>query len=191
MNDERKHGGAPLGPPAVVVMGVAGCGKSAIGARLAARLGYRFIEGDRLHPPENVARMSSGLPLTDQLRRGWLDRIGEEMAASGSAGEGVIAACSALKRIYRDRLRMRMPGTLFVYLRIDPETARRRVAGRAGHFMPASLVDSQFADLQPPEPDENALTLDGALPVKELVEQAARAVAARGGARGSFAGEGA
>ncbi len=183
MNDERKHGGVPLGPPAVVVMGVAGCGKSAIGARLATRLGYRFIEGDRLHPPENVARMSSGLPLTDELRRGWLDRIGEEMAASGSAGGGVIAACSALKRIYRDRLRMRMPGTLFVYLRIDPETARRRVAGRAGHFMPASLVDSQFADLQPPDQDENAITLHGALPVKELVEQAVKALRERAGAQ--------
>lgn len=171
-------------------MGVAGCGKSVIGALLASRLGARFIEGDELHPPENVARMASGLPLTDELRRGWLDRIGAEIAASTRHGEAVIAACSALKRIYRDRLRGYAPDILFIYPEIDAVTARARVANRKGHFMPASLVDSQFNTLQPPQPDEDALTLDGLLPVKELVEQAARAVAARRGARGFFAGDG-
>ena len=106
--------------PVVVVMGVAGCGKSVIGAGVAARLGCRFIEGDQLHPPENVERMASGLPLTDALRAGWLDRIGAELAASVSRGEAVVAACSALKRIYRDRLQGVVPGILFVYPGIDP-----------------------------------------------------------------------
>ena len=160
----------------IVIMGVAGCGKSVIGSRLAARLGYRFLEGDRLHPPGNVARMANGLPLTDELRRGWLDKIGEEIAASAAKGEGVIAACSALKRIYRDRLRASVPEILFIYPEVDRETARRRVGMRSGHFMPASLVDSQFADLQPPQSDEHAVRLDGQKPVAELVEAAARKV---------------
>jgi gluconokinase len=167
----------PEHAPAVLVMGVAGCGKTAIGEALAARLGCRFIEGDRLHPPENVARMASGQPLTDELRAGWLDRIGAEMAVSVAEGQGVVSACSALKRIYRDRLRGFVPGILFVYPEIDPETARQRVASRKGHFMPASLVDSQFATLQPPEPDENALRLNGRLAVEELVERATKAAA--------------
>lgn len=162
-------------------MGVAGCGKSVIGAKLAARLGWRFIEGDRLHPPDNIARMSGGLPLDDEMRRGWLDRIGEEIAACVAGGEGAVAACSALKRAYRDRLRSCAPGILFIHPEIDAETARRRVALRAGHFMPASLVDSQFADLQPPQPDEAALVLDGSKPVDELVEEAMAAMRERMG----------
>ncbi|RUU80072.1 gluconokinase, partial [Mesorhizobium sp. M7A.T.Ca.TU.009.01.3.1] len=95
---------APGSVPAIVVMGVAGCGKSAVGIGLAAALGVAFIEGDKLHPPENVARMASGEPLTDQLREGWLNAIGERIAESVGSGQGVIAACSALKRSYRDRL---------------------------------------------------------------------------------------
>ena len=171
--DGEAADGVAQRPPVAVVMGVAGCGKSVIGAGVAARLGCRFIEGDQLHPPENVERMASGLPLTDELRAGWLNRIGGELAASVSRGEGAIAACSALKRIYRDRLRGFVPDILFVYPDIDPETARQRVAGRKGHFMPASLVDSQFATLEPPHADEHALTLDGKLPVETLVEHVA------------------
>jgi len=160
--------------PAIVVMGVAGCGKSAVGTALAAALGAVFIEGDRLHPPENVARMASGKPLTDQLREGWLDAIGERIAASVGEGQGVVATCSALKRSYRERLRRFCPDILFLYLEIDPATARHRVAKRKGHFMPASLVDSQFAILEPPGVDEQALTLDATRPVDQLVADAVR-----------------
>jgi gluconokinase len=161
--------GAPGSVPAIVVMGVAGCGKSAVGTALAAVLGAIFIEGDRLHPPENVARMASGEPLTDQLREGWLDAIGERIVASVGQGEGVVAACSALKRSYRERLSSFCPEIVFLYLKIDAATARRRVASRKGHFMPASLIDSQFAILEPPTGDERALTLDARRPVDELV----------------------
>ncbi|MER9654857.1 gluconokinase [Mesorhizobium sp. M0152] len=161
-------------PPAIVVMGVAGCGKSAVGVALAAALGAVFIEGDRLHPPENVARMASGAPLTDQLREGWLDAIGERIVASVGQGQGVVAACSALKRGYRERLRGFCRDIAFLYLEIDPATASQRVGNRKGHFMPASLVDSQFAILEPPAQDERALTLDARLPVAELVSDAGR-----------------
>jgi len=158
---------------AVVVMGVAGCGKTVVGEALARRLDAVFIEGDRLHPPENVARMARGEPLTDALREGWLDAIGERIAASVAEGRKAVAACSALKRTYRDRLRRACPDIVFVYLKIDRETAWRRVAGRKGHFMPASLVDSQFAILEEPGTDERAATVDAtrtvALIAKELL----------------------
>lgn len=155
--------------PAIVVMGVAGCGKSAVGAALAARLGFDFVEGDRLHPPENVARMASGQPLTDELRAGWLDAIGARIAETRAAGRGVVATCSALKRGYRDRLRGFRSDIVFLYLEIDPATASRRVAGRKGHFMPASLVESQFAILEPPGADELAWTMDARRPVAAIV----------------------
>jgi len=161
-------------PPAIVVMGVAGCGKSAVGIALAAALGAVFIEGDRLHPPENVARMASGEPLTDQLREGWLDAIGERIAASVGEGQGVVAACSALKRGYRERLRGFCPDIVFLYLEIDPATARQRVASRKGHFMPASLVDSQFATLEEPAADERAVTVDGTRSVAGILKEILR-----------------
>jgi gluconokinase len=155
--------------PAIVIMGVTGCGKSAVGQELAERLGARFIEGDSLHPPENIARMSAGIPLTDGDRAGWLERIAAEIAAARASGEAVVATCSALKRSYRDRLRAPNPGLVFIFLDIDRETALHRVAARKGHFMPASLVDSQFADLEPPTPDERALALDASYSIGELV----------------------
>jgi gluconokinase len=158
---------------AIVVMGVTGCGKTAVGEAIAQRLGWRFVEGDRLHPPENVAKMASGQPLVDADREGWLDAIGAAIASGTADGSGVVAACSALKRRYRDRLRSFEPDVLFAYLSIDRETAWQRVSSRKGHFMPASLVDSQFADLEPPQADEFEVTLDGTLPVGRLVEQAA------------------
>jgi gluconokinase len=155
-------------------MGVAGSGKSVVGAALAEALGARFIEGDRLHPPENVERMASGLPLTDADREGWLDTIGREVASAASRGESTVAACSALKRVYRDRLRGHYATIAFVHLQIDPATARQRVSGRKGHFMPASLVESQFAALEPPAADEEILTLDASRPVAEIVSAAAK-----------------
>jgi gluconokinase len=162
----------PAENAAIVVMGVTGCGKTEVGRALAERLGARFIEGDSLHPPENIARLSAGIPLTYCDRAGWLDRIAAEIAAARAAGVPVIAACSALKRRYRDRLRAPNPGLLFIYLDIDRDTAHRRVAGRKGHFMPASLVDSQFADLEPPAADEDALALDASASVGGLVSAA-------------------
>jgi len=162
----------PEDNPAIVVMGVTGCGKTEVGRALAERLGARFIEGDGLHPPENIAKMSAGIPLTDSDRAGWLDRIAAQMAAARAAGEPAVAACSALKRRYRDRLRAPNPGLRFIYLDIDREIAHLRVAARKGHFMPASLVDSQFADLEPPAADEGALALDASYSVGELVSAA-------------------
>ncbi|MBL8583251.1 MAG: gluconokinase [Rhizobiaceae bacterium] len=157
---------------ALVVMGVAGSGKTTVGEALAQALGAYYIEGDRLQPPENVARMASGVPLTDEHRRGWLDAVGREVAAAAARGENAVAACSALKHAYRDRLRALCPAIRFLYLDVDPATAEKRVGSRRGHFMPASLVDSQFADLEPPTPDENALRLDATRPAGELVKQA-------------------
>ena len=157
--------------PAVVVMGVAGCGKTAVGEALAGALGADFIEGDRLHPPENVARMARGEPLTDALREGWLNAIGEHLAASVAGKRKAVAACSALKRTYRERLSRFCPEIIFLYLKIDRETAWRRVANRKGHFMPASLVDSQFATLEEPAADERAVTVDGTRSVTGILKE--------------------
>ncbi|WP_245468077.1 MULTISPECIES: gluconokinase [unclassified Mesorhizobium] len=165
MNDIRSA-------PAIVVMGVAGCGKTAVGEALAKELRAIFIEGDRLHPPENVARMARGEPLTDALREGWLDAIGGRIAAAVADGQKAVAACSALKRSYRDRLRGFCPGVVFLYLKIDRETAWRRVARRKGHFMPASLVDSQFATLEEPGLGEPAVTADATRTVTGIVKDA-------------------
>ncbi|MGI6854445.1 gluconokinase [Mesorhizobium sp. 1B3] len=165
-------------PKAIVLMGVAGSGKSFVGEALARNLGWRFIEGDALHPPANVARMAAGQPLTDEDRQGWLDAIGQDIATVVAQGQGVVATCSALKRIYRDRLRGWCEGILFVHVAIDKETARRRVGSRKGHFMPASLVDSQFATLEPPATGEPALTLDGTLPLKDILARITTALGA-------------
>ncbi len=159
---------------AAVVMGVAGCGKTVVGEALATKLGCHFIEGDRLHPPENVARMAGGQPLTDSHREGWLDAVGESIAMAVADGSAAVAACSALKRIYRDRLRDKCRGIVFIYLDVDKATAQRRVSRRKGHFMPASLVESQFADLEPPSADEAALTLNTSRPIAELVSASAK-----------------
>ena len=164
-------------PLIVVVMGVSGSGKTLIGSALAQALGARFVEGDRFHPPENIARMSDGMPLRDEDRWGWLDAIAIEIAETERNGGRLIVACSALKRIYRDRLRLASRQLGFVYLEIDRDTAAARVAARKGHFMPASLIDSQFADLQPPAVDEGALKFDARGSSSQLVTDAAFALA--------------
>lgn len=163
----------PAPPRSIVVMGVSGCGKTEVGEALATLLGWRFIEGDQLHPPANIERMSAGLPLTDAHRWGWLDIIGARIAEAEREHAGAVAACSALKRIYRDRLRRYDQHVLVVYLEIDKATAAARVATRKGHFMPASLIDSQFADLEPPSSAETAITLDARRPISDLAAQAA------------------
>jgi gluconokinase len=157
---------------AIVVMGVSGAGKTTVGRMLARAMGAEFIDGDDLHSEAARAKMAAGGALTDEDRWPWLDRVGAALAR----GERTIVACSALRRAYRDRLRAAAgPGLRFVYLNADPETMRARVAGRRGHYMPASLVDSQFASLEPPtgEPDVIATPADADLDA-EIPRLAAR-----------------
>ena len=144
-----------------VIMGVAGSGKTTIGAQLARALGNPFVEGDDLHPRANVERMAHGIPLTDEDRRPWLLAIARRLHEAERSGSGIVVTCSALKRSYRDLLRSQgSADTRFVYLRGSRPTIAERLADRRGHFMPASLLDSQFAALEEPGPDENASVCD-------------------------------
>ena len=157
----------------VIVMGVSGCGKTSVGERLANALNCRFIEGDSLHPPANIAKMSAGIPLSDEDRWPWLDLIGGLIGESVARGERVIVSCSALKKIYRDRLRAAAGGRLaFVYLEGSRAVFDQRMKARAGHFMPASLLDSQFATLEPPTGEPGVVTVDVDLPLAGIVEKA-------------------
>lgn len=157
---------------AIVVMGVTGCGKSTIAAAICQRIGAYLIEGDDFHPPENVRKMSAGIPLTDADRQGWLERLGREAADRLSSSERVVLTCSALKQRYRDTLRQAAPALGFVFLALTPEQATQRVAHRAGHFMPASLVDSQFRDLQAPYGEPLVFAVDATRPVDAIAEEA-------------------
>lgn len=150
----------------VVVMGVSGSGKSTVGRAVADALGAPFVDGDDLHPAANVAKMAAGIPLTDADREPWLRAVGRTLADGGDAG--MVVACSALKRSYRDLIRSEAPGTVFAELDGPPELLRERMI-RPGHFMPASLLDSQLATLEPLQPDEAGLRLDIARPPAELV----------------------
>ena len=154
-----------------VVMGVSGCGKSEVGLRLAQALGARFIEGDRFHPPGNVAKMSAGVALTDADRQGWLQALRREIEHAWDANEQVVLACSALKRAYRDVLRGDYGMVRFVHLHGERALLAQRMAGRAGHFMPLSLLDSQMRDLELLQPDEDGVMLDVRDPPSRLVEQ--------------------
>ncbi|MFE7973330.1 gluconokinase [Streptomyces shenzhenensis] len=167
-------------PHVVVVMGVAGTGKTTIGPLLAARLGVPYAEGDDFHPPANIAKMSAGTPLDDADRWPWLDAIGGW--AHGRAGLGGVVSSSALKRSYRDRLRAAAPGIVFVHLTGDRALIEDRMAHRQGHFMPTALLDSQFATLQPLEPDEPGVTVDVSGSPDEITERAVAALAALPGA---------
>lgn len=162
---------APATAVRVVVMGVSGCGKSTVGRPLAAALGLPFIEGDELHPPRNVALMAAGTPLTDDDRRDWLHAVAG--ALSRAADTGAVAACSALKRSYRDILRGSAPDLRFVHLVGDRALLEERLRHRSGHYMPASLLQSQLDILEPPAPDEAAITL-GLDATPDQVEQALR-----------------
>ncbi|MFF1276854.1 gluconokinase [Streptomyces marokkonensis] len=161
-------------PHVVVIMGVAGTGKTTIGPLLAARLDVPYAEGDDFHPPANIEKMTAGTPLTDDDRRPWLDAIGEW--AHGRAGHGGVVSCSALKRSYRDRLRAAAPGVVFVHLTGDRALVEDRMSHRQGHFMPTALLDSQFATLQPLEPDEAGVAVDVAGSPEEITERAATAL---------------
>jgi gluconokinase len=149
----------------VVVMGVAGCGKSAVGRHIAQVLALPLVEGDEFHPQSNIDKMRQGLPLDDQDRGGWLERLGEELMRHAG---GAVLTCSALKRTYRASLRKAAPGLRFIHLSLSHEQALRRVASRDGHFYPPSLVASQFEALEDPAAEPGVLVLDATLPVEEL-----------------------
>ncbi|MEL6678295.1 MAG: gluconokinase [Pseudomonadota bacterium] len=156
-------------------MGVAGCGKSAVGAALEAATGVPYLDGDDLHPPENIAKMSAGEPLTDADRWPWLALVGQALHHSPRA-----VGCSALKRIYRDRIREHAGGPVtFVHLSGSREVIEARMGAREGHFMPVALLDSQFAALEPPGPGEDALTVEIDQPLDAVVTDIRAGLAAR------------
>jgi gluconokinase len=144
----------------VCVMGVSGAGKTVVGTLLADALAVPFLEGDALHPPENVRRMAQGISLTDDDRRGWLRAIADRIAQARRARSGLVVACSALKRAYRDVLRGADGELQFAHLTGDAGLIRQRMGQRVGHYMPASLLDSQLATLEVPGVDEHAWTFD-------------------------------
>jgi gluconokinase/6-phosphogluconolactonase len=158
-------------PRIAVLMGVSGAGKTTIGQRLAKQLGWKFTEGDRLHPPENVARMESGQPLTDCDRAPWLAAVAEVIEGWRDRGECGVIACSALKRSYRRQIIGDRREVRLVYLEGPQWLIAERLAARKGHFMPASLLDSQFATLEPPGLDENPITIDINRSIEEIVER--------------------
>ena len=153
-----------------MVMGVSGSGKSTLGLALAKRLGWPFQEGDDLHPAGNIAKMSAGVPLTDADRAPWLAAVGAWIAGCLADGGGGVITCSALKAAYRRTLTEERPVVRLVYLEGSKSLIAKRVTVRTDHFMPASLVDSQFADLEPPGPEENAILVSIDQPIDEQIE---------------------
>lgn len=153
--------------PFLAVMGVSGSGKTTLGEALGQRLGLPFADADDFHSRANLAKMSAGVPLEDADRRPWLRAIGEWLADRPDTG--CVLSCSALKRSYRDLLRESAPALNFIHLNPPPPVVHRRMAGRLGHFMPASLVESQFQALEPLHPDEPGIVLDADLPVDQLL----------------------
>ncbi len=166
----------------VVVMGVAGCGKSAVAQRIAAQLGLPLIEGDDFHSPGNVRKMRDGVPLKDADRADWLGKLAHLLV---DARGGAVLTCSALKRAYRDRLRAAVPALQFVYLEISREESLRRVAGRADHFYPPSLVASQFEALENPAGEAGVQVLDASAPLDVVARQACDGLHAPAGLRGA------
>jgi gluconokinase len=161
----------------LVVMGVSGSGKSTLAAGVALALDGPAIEGDEYHLPASQDKMRRGIALQDSDREPWLDRLGELMAQHAGT---VVLTCSALKRSYRDRLRARVPGLLFVYVEIDEATAAERVRQRAGHFFPAGLVASQFQALEPPTGEAGVLAVAAKLPPQAQLDVVLQWLAARG-----------
>ena len=156
----------------LVVMGVAGCGKSTVAKALQERLGWIVAEGDDYHPASNIAKMSSGIPLSDEDRWPWLDTIAAWTAEQDRAGLPTIVTCSALRRVYRDRLRAAPGRTVFVHLTGTPELLTARMAARTDHFMPPALLPSQLATLEPLQADEEAIVIDIDRSIDEIAEVA-------------------
>ena len=152
----------------IVVMGVSGSGKSTVGAALAQRLRVPFADADDFHPPASIAKMTAGVPLDDDDRHPWLETIGDWLAEHPAGG---VMSCSALKRTYRDQLRRHRPDVEFLHLSGSADVVARRQASRPGHFMPASLVASQFETLEPLEPDEPGITIDVEQSVDSIVDE--------------------
>jgi gluconokinase len=165
------------GPPAILVFGVSGAGKTTVGRMLAERLGWAFLDADDLHPKANVEKMRAGVPLDDADRWPWLDAVGQWIDARAAEGRASVVACSALKRAYRERLRAGRPRLRSVYLAGAPALVAARLEQRKGHYWPASLLPTQFAALEPPTPDEHAIVVDIGPAPEALVEAIARRLA--------------
>jgi len=165
---------ASVVPCALVVMGVSGSGKSTIADKLAERTGWKYEDGDRFHPPSNVAKMSAGHALTDEDRWPWLQAIAAEIDRACGAGEHAVIACSALKRVYRDILVHGRSDVRIIYLEGSQQLIAERLASRKHHFMPPDLLDSQFKALEPPEASENAVTVSIDAPVEAIVDDIVR-----------------
>lgn len=159
-------------PKRLIVMGVTGSGKTTVGALLAGRTGGIFLDGDDYHPAENVAKMSNGTPLNDEDRWPWLDRLGVEIEQAVKMRGSVVLACSALRRVYRDRISVACSeAPFFIHLSGTPDLISERMAARRDHYMPVGLLDSQFQTLEPIEIDENAVVLTIDAPADEIVER--------------------
>lgn len=169
-----------MAPMTVVVMGVSGSGKTTVARELARRLGWPFAEGDDFHPAANVRKMAAGQALDDDDRGPWLRRLAAWIGAREQSGDSAVLTCSALKRAYRDLLRDGHPSVWFVHVTADPDLLRARLAGRSGHYMPPSLLDSQLEALAPLQADEPGVTVDAGRPGEEVAadELASAAVAA-------------
>jgi gluconokinase len=162
-------------PIAIVLMGAAGSGKSTLGRRLADAFNVPYLEGDDFHPASNVAKMAAGDPLLDTDRWPWLDALGIAVGAAAQEGGLAVAACSALRRVYREHLMAAARAPIcWIYLKGTPELLRRRMSARRAHFMPVSLLESQLATLEPPGEDEQALTIDASQSAGAQLEIAQR-----------------
>jgi gluconokinase len=154
----------------VIIFGVSGAGKTTIGKLLAQKLGWKFLEADDFHPQDNIDKMKSGIPLNDEDRSPWLDSLREQIKQRVESGEDAVLACSALKRAYRERLRVSAE-VKFVFLRGDYMLIEKQLRHRRGHFMDPDLLRSQFADLEEPEPNESAMTIELGRTPEELVQE--------------------
>lgn len=163
--------------PSVVVIGVSGSGKSTVAARLAARLGREFVEGDEFHPAENVAKMSAGIPLTDEDRLPWLGALAGVLAERAASGIPVVLSCSALRRRYREILRAGDPSLVFIHVHGAAEVLRNRIEARRDHFMPPNLLESQLASMEPLAQDEPGVTVSVVGSPDEVFERAVAALA--------------
>jgi ribose 5-phosphate isomerase A len=171
LDSARTHRGCP---PVLVIMGVSGAGKTTIAQELAARLGWSFEEGDLLHPEANIAKMHAGMPLTDEDRQPWLENVAAWIDGQRAKKQPGIITCSALKRAYRQIIIGDRPEVRLVYLRGGRDLIAQHLSGRAGHFMPASLLQSQIDTLEEPDPSEDPLTVDATRPAAEVVDEIIR-----------------